>query len=196
MKSRKERVLSLWGIIRFPHLLVTLTALQAAGWWQGGDYYYYEPIAAWIILWLWPRWQWRLEPENRLELKVIRFTSDFNFILSLLLFPPPRRHSSSSLWIQTSIKSPVLSCETGFQIPPSLPIQICSFQLFNLIDKLRICYNGPRQLEILDENYSGQCCLGLRKRQSDCHRTAQRDWPSTAQIIRTQTRHCVRVTGT
>ena len=106
MKGWKKEV----ELHEIPHLLVTLTALQAAGWWQGGDYYYYEPIAAWIILWLWPRWQWRLEPENRLELKVIRFTSDFNFILSLLLFPPPRRHSSSSLWIQTSIKSPVLSC--------------------------------------------------------------------------------------
>ena len=92
------------GFTRFPHLLVTLTALQAAGWWQGGDYYYYEPIAAWIILWLWPRWQWRLEPENRLELKVMRFTSDFNFILSLLLFPPPRRHSSSSLWIKDKLQ--------------------------------------------------------------------------------------------
>ena len=80
------------------------------------------------------------------------------FHLELVAFPP----ASEALVLkpvnkrQTPIKFPSYLV-TEFQIHPSLPIQICSFQLFNLIDKLRICYNRPRQLEILDENNSGHC---------------------------------------
>lgn len=91
----------------------------------------------------------------------------FQFHLELVAFPP----ASETLVLEpenktnfNKISGLILLELQGFQIL-SLPIQICSFQVFNLIDKLRICYNGPRQPEILDENYSnsGQCCLQMKK---------------------------------